>query len=623
MFSTSIIRKNKAPIFGALFFLCLVFFIYLPVLNSPFLLDDKPNLAGLEQINTSSQIWPYVFSSTAGSRPLAYATFAVQAKSWRQQNPTPFKAINLLLHLINAGLLGVLCHILLPAIAPKKERLIIVVTAAGLWAIHPIHVNTILYTVQRMTILSTTFSLLALVSYCLHYNPQMNTKQAIARSTAFALFLSCAVFSKENGILTSLFLLPCLYLLNYSTKTNNINRFFNYCNVLLPFIALLSYLIVHFKFWQHYSYRDFTLAERLMTQTLIVGEYINKLVLPWPSKFSVLQDGFNLVNTPFNKSFIATFIFFCTTAFCTVGFRKKQPVFFFGVLWFAFGHLLESSFVALELYFDHRNYQPSMGLIFAAIFYSVKLWQNHPRYRKVLGVIFTLIVMHFSFVSYIEARSWQSQETLIRSNLHDNPKSQRAWQELAQWQFENGAVFSSIKTLLYIREEFSSTAGNELNLLNLLCLTKQPTHEQMQRVLSLPVNSKNFKNIDNAIKSLANTAKNNICSDFSITQYRQILRHFLNYSSEGIQRHNLIFLLAQSHYSEQQYQKALDVSLMLAEQQRNANFIFMQMQFAILASNIVELKKLYQLMQLQPAWEVAPYQESLEQAKNFIQTNHD
>ena len=53
-----------------------------------------------------------------------------------------------------------------------------------------------------------------------------------------------------------------------------------------------------------------------------------------------------------------------------LGLRTRAPVLAFGILWFFAGHVLESTLLGLEIYFEHRNYLPSIGLIFSAVFYT-------------------------------------------------------------------------------------------------------------------------------------------------------------------------------------------------------------------------------------------------------------
>ena len=79
--------------------------------------------------------------------------------------------------------------------------------------------------------------------------------------------------------------------------------------------------------------------------------------------------------------------------------RRKYPLAAFAVLWFVTGHLLESTTLALELYFEHRNYLPLLGPVFAlnyAVFSIAGQYRNVARlgmagYLLVnIGVLFSV-----------------------------------------------------------------------------------------------------------------------------------------------------------------------------------------------------------------------------------------
>ena len=52
-----------------------------------------------------------------------------------------------------------------------------------------------------------------------------------------------------------------------------------------------------------------------------------------------------------------------------VYFRKTQPVYSLAVFWFFAMHLLESTYLPLELYFEHRNYMAMIGPLIAIAWY--------------------------------------------------------------------------------------------------------------------------------------------------------------------------------------------------------------------------------------------------------------
>src|SRR3546814_2498510 len=91
------------------------------------------------------------------------ASFLANAQDW-PADPRPFKATNLLIHLLNTLLVFVLARQLL-GLAKCDKPLIAATLCAALWALHPMQVSTVLYVVQRMTELAALFSLLGLICY--------------------------------------------------------------------------------------------------------------------------------------------------------------------------------------------------------------------------------------------------------------------------------------------------------------------------------------------------------------------------------------------------------------------------------------------------------------------------
>ena len=143
---------------------------YIPGLSGPLLLDDLPQLEPLIQqsANYPIELFGNYILSTSGptGRPVAMATFIADAVThgpdvwWWKYN-------NLMLHLISGLLVCWLTALLLQAL-PKKTGVdpwIAGIVVGGLWLLHPIQVSTVLYTVQRMTELSTLFVLAGLICY--------------------------------------------------------------------------------------------------------------------------------------------------------------------------------------------------------------------------------------------------------------------------------------------------------------------------------------------------------------------------------------------------------------------------------------------------------------------------
>ena len=191
--------------------LACIWILYDPALSSGFFLDDYPNLFHLADIRQDGFSY-YIFSGVSSylGRPLSLLSFAVQYENW-PANPYAFKSVNLFIHLFNGVLVFFVARYLANHLKfSRKEVALISYSVVLLWLLHPIQLSTTLYVVQRMTLLSTLFTLGGILFY-FYCRPMFKTGLQLPRAVSTGLviwiFLLLAVLSKENGILFPLYLL--------------------------------------------------------------------------------------------------------------------------------------------------------------------------------------------------------------------------------------------------------------------------------------------------------------------------------------------------------------------------------------------------------------------------------
>ena len=426
-----------------LFFLCLILLLSIGIygvnLGGSFILDDWPNLNSLAKIGAAKNwqgIIEFLANNRSGnnnlSRPISLLSFAVQAGGW-PQNPLAFKTVNLVLHLLNGLLIIQLAQYLLRArnvsgLFSKWLPLII-----GLvWLIQPIHVSTVLYTVQRMTLLATLFSLLSLVGYLKGRELCQGHIKSGYYLSAFSLLVGglLAVFSKENGILIVLYVAVIEITVLQQQPKPKYWQYFIYGFIFIPIVLAAIYLILNFQsFVVGHHYRDFTLTEHLYTESRILVEYLQKILLPRPNAFGLFFDDYKISTgllSPVSTLICSLIIIGLFVLAWSV--RLKQPVLAFGILWFFAGHALESTIIPLELYFEHRNYLASLGVIFAICYYFLH-FINKTSTQAVKWAFVGLGIVYVSgiwFIAYQEASLWgnPAQQAVVWQSAH--PQSKRA-----------------------------------------------------------------------------------------------------------------------------------------------------------------------------------------------------
>jgi len=398
-------------VYGSLFFLTLIltFIIYWQGLTGLFIFDDGLNLRHLEAINESqniiNEVLIYTFEGQAGSlgRPLSMLTFAMQAHSW-PFNPWDFKYVNLMLHLLNGCLIFWFLLFLFTRFTSlsEKQSLFIAFLTTTLWLLHPLQVSTVLYVIQRMTQLAVFFTLLGLLLYL--YGRQQFTQHKIISgffwvTLAVGFGGTLATLSKENGLLLVLYIIvlesTVLRTLPSPPYWQTWKRIFLY----LPLVLLATYFLIRLDTLQHgYDIRDFTMGERLLTQTRVLIDYLAKILLLHPYDFGLYHDDFTISRdllTPITTLFsLISLGIFLGIAFWL---RRSLPILALGILWFFAGHILESSFIGLMLYFEHRNHLPMLGILLGIVYGLLRIFNLllNALFRKVivgLGALFLILI---------------------------------------------------------------------------------------------------------------------------------------------------------------------------------------------------------------------------------------
>ena len=472
--------------------------IYLPGLEGELIFDDRANLAPLYRWFTGTIGWQQlIFGNESGplGRPLAMASFAANT-FLSGDSVWGLKLGNLVLHLAT----GILLFLLLTKLS-IRDRLLsrtgawgaLVVTAV--WLLHPLLVSTVLYTVQRMAILSTLFVVAALLSYMKGRTDIEEGKSAAGSIWLFAAvpaFTVLAALSKENGLLAPL-LCGVLEWVYFAPRSGNRRpwqaRVFLLVGVGLPLAAGAIVLVLAPDiFLAGYANRPFGPVERLLTQGRVLFDYVGSILLPAGPKFSLLRDDYIISTgllTPITTLF--SWIGWAVIALLAIAWRKRLPGFTAGIAIFLVGHAMESSIFPLLIYFEHRNYLPSIGILWAAasLLVIVSHWAaariDNPKLILAFGLGALLIVL--AAATHSRARIWQSEETLTRQSLEHYPDSRHlrlAMQRIEMQKFfpDVAAAKSHAEYLLTFKRSSSHLLGL-VSLILIDCQTRAEVEEEL------------------------------------------------------------------------------------------------------------------------------------------------
>ncbi len=424
--------------------------IYRPGLEGDFIFDDSPNIINNKSIALQSlnldDVMQAAQSGTAGPllRPVSMLSFALNHyltgfdSYW-------FKATNLLIHYINGIGVFLLSYLLLSVYQQQKNRQIskkhIYYLSAAIslaWLIHPINLTSVLYVVQRMNSLSAAFSLFGMILYVTGRMRQLTGKAGITWIAGSLLIaMPLAVLSKENGAL-----LPALLTVIEITffrfqmpgKIHRNTLIALHSAIIFTPIAALTYLAITGSgdVLGSYLIRDFTLIERLLTQTRVIWFYIYQIFTPLNTHLGIYHDDIIVSRdlfTPLTTIIAVTGLLALTTAAILA--ISRAPLFSFGILFFLVGHSLESSILPLELLHEHRNYLPSFSLVFSLLYYLTYplTYTDTLRIRQISAAI---LIMVFALVTFNRSNIWSDQITHITFEADNHPNSPRANLEIGQ-----------------------------------------------------------------------------------------------------------------------------------------------------------------------------------------------
>lgn len=463
-------------VFGAATFLVLLavilalaWFAYRPGLSGAFLFDDLgslPKLGATGPVDDWASFLRYITSGTADptGRPLALLSFLIDARNW-PANPYPFKVTNVILHLVNGALLAWVLWKLGCALVPDDTASRVVAASplgrgesqdhrgiavaalfgAGAWLLHPLLVSTTLYVVQREAMLPTTFLLLSLLGWMASRRTLAcgHVKRAVLGFALSAwLCTLLAVLSKANGALLPLLLLltEWIVLSRQPMPDAGKQRLFNYVVTLFlvaPSVLLIMYLLAVIPGYVATTpaVRGWTVDQRLLTEPRVLTDYLRLLFVPSAHSSGLFNDAFP-VSTDWRHP--AATLPSAVLVFALIGtslaLRKRHPAIALALLFYLAAQLMESGWIPLELYFEHRNYLPAMLL-----FWPIGLVLARPgilRWLRVLAAACILMVL--ARLTFQRSTLWGDAPHQAQVWAAVNPDSARAQTSDALYNLQSG-----------------------------------------------------------------------------------------------------------------------------------------------------------------------------------------
>jgi len=486
--------------------------IYSNTLHSPFVFDDIDNitensLIRMTGINLTS-LKNAAFSHPSWARPISNISFAVNYYMGGY-NVRGYHIVNIAVHMIN----GILVYLIALAVFTQlkgnlKETSLQInlmsLAASLIFVAHPINTQSVTYIVQRMNSMAVMFYLLSFFLY-------IKARLSGIRWRRWALFSGViisgilALGSKQIAATLPFIIILYEYYFFQDLKASWLKKNIPY--LIIPFIVLAALVFIYTgenpinRILADYARRDFTLIERVLTQFRIIIFYISLLILPLPSRMNLIHH----INTSHSllqpiTTLISLLIIVALIALSIYWARKKRLI-SFSILWFFINLAIESSFIGLEMIFEHRLYLPMVGF---SLMVSYIVF-NYPSNKRILitGVC-VVIIMLLGYGAYVRNRTWRDGITLWSDVVAKNPLSYRGYNNLGRALVRHGRSQEAIpqyEISLRIKPDYIKAHVNLGNAFMRQGFTEKAMDEYLEALKINPSYEKTHNNLGLALAS--------------------------------------------------------------------------------------------------------------------------
>lgn len=407
--------------------------VYADVVHFEFLTWDDPlyvtkNAQVQAGLGLEGVRWAFTTGHAGNWHPVTWLSHMLDVTLFGVTPAGPH-AVNVALHVLNALLLLWVLHRMTGDPGPSA-------LTAALFALHPLHVESVAWIAERKDVLSTFFALLAVAAYVSYAR-----RGGVLRYAAVALALALGLMSKAMVVT-----LPCvLLLLDYwplrrmrlpfgldsdpelpagirVPRTASIAMLFA---EKLPLLALSAGLSIATHAMQTIALRygdPIGLGDRVTNAIVAYGWYVMKTL--WPSGLGLLYSHPNMAGgTPWTAVQVTAAAALLLAAAACVVFARRRRALTVGILWFV-GTLVPVIGlvqVGMQAFADRYTYLPLIGLFIAvswegkALVDRLAVWRRGA--RTVAVVVCAAVLAGFAITARTQVATWRDSRTLFTHSL--------------------------------------------------------------------------------------------------------------------------------------------------------------------------------------------------------------
>ena len=323
---------------------------------------------------------------------------------------------------------------------------------AALFALHPLHVESVAWVSERKDVLSTFFGLLALLAYAKYAAARSSAEPTSRKAQHAKRFYILALLALAVGLLCKpmLVTLPfVMLLLDYwplkrvsgvrcqvSGKRANLALLWEK----IPFFVLVAVsstvtFVVQRKGGAVSSLESLPLTQRVANTFVSYVRYLRKTF--WPDDLSILYP--HPGSWPAVQIIGAIVLLLIVSAGVVLG-RRRLPFAMVGWFWFlgVMVPVIGLVQVGIQSMADRYTYVPLIGIFIVLVWGAAMIVERWPVTRWAFASLAGISVVACCIATSFQLRIWRNSETLFRHAVEVTEKNYLAWNNLGFYYFGKG-----------------------------------------------------------------------------------------------------------------------------------------------------------------------------------------
>jgi len=415
-------------------------------LDVPFYLDDFSSIQENPIIynwqGTLAELWHF-----APLRIIGYFSFALNYQI-HQFEVAGYHLVNIIIHFLTGAAVLLLTRGLLrtPALegTPASVQRWLPLLVALIFLLHPLQIQAVTYTVQRLASLAALFYIAAMASF-IHARLANTLIPTIFWLLTCLLFIAFAFFSKQNTV-TLPFALLLLELIFFPKHTQRLLMI-----AMATLTGLITlWLILTWGFDQNLislatvdeltrETPDISRLSYFATQMTVLWKYLSLFFWPFTAHIDYdypITDSLLSANTHYHiiaRILDSQALWALLGHLLLVGIAlynlRRLPLLAFGILFYYLAHGIESSFIPIrDVIFEHRTYLPNLGIVilsawFIMIFIPLNQWLN----TRLITIAWLILLIALGSATWLRNNQWRDPVALWQHNVEQSPNKQRGW----------------------------------------------------------------------------------------------------------------------------------------------------------------------------------------------------